>query len=145
MTKTMSFPQNYLLMLALILMAMHRSPAESLTLADGPVIITNKISGTLTIHCWSEAGKDLGVQHKGYNEDFSWYVSLVIGKPNEVYNCDLSSGGLRGRFNLFDGNRDFAKERCGLKDFRCVWQVTPDGIYLQHNDSHNFDLQYRWP
>ncbi|KAF7151206.1 hypothetical protein RHSIM_Rhsim02G0053000 [Rhododendron simsii] len=143
-----SFLKNYLLMLALILMAMHQSPVvSSLVLADGPVTITNKIPRPLTIYCVSSAGSDLGLQTRQFDEKFSWNVKLVAGKASDVYRCDLASGGLRGSFTLFDGKRDFAPERCGLKDFLCLWEVRSDGIYLYHSigDRHYFDLQYYWP
>ncbi|KAE9452943.1 hypothetical protein C3L33_15151, partial [Rhododendron williamsianum] len=142
-----SLKTHLLIMLALILMAMQQSPVESLVLADGPVVITNKIPGALTIHCVSSAGNDLGIQTRQLDGKFSWNVKLVAGKGSDVYRCDLASGGLRGSFNLFDGRRDFAPDRCGLKDFLCLWEVRPDGIYLYHSigDRHYFDLQYSWP
>ncbi|KAF7149798.1 hypothetical protein RHSIM_Rhsim02G0053100 [Rhododendron simsii] len=143
-----SFHKNYLLMLALILMAMHQSPlASSLVLADGPVFITNKIPGPLTIHCVSSAGSDLGIQTRQFDENFTWNVKLVAGKASDAYRCDLASGGLRGSFTLFDGRRDFAIDRCGLRNFLCLWQVRPDGIYFYHSigDRHYFELQYSWP
>ncbi|KAF7150308.1 hypothetical protein RHSIM_Rhsim02G0052900 [Rhododendron simsii] len=138
----MSHPKSYLLMLALTITAMHLSSVESLTLASGSIIVVNVLPAYLTIHCWSNTGNDLGTQT--VLDRFTWNASIVAGRKNEVYTCDLGEGGLHGRFSLFDVARDWNKDRCGFRNFRCYWEVRTDGIYQYFSKSQSFELQYRW-
>lgn len=139
----MSHPERYVLILALALMAMHESPVESTTTAQGTVSISSSIPDAfLTIHCRSSSGKDLGAKSIPFNGKFTWNVS--VGGKNEVYDCGLVVEGLHGRFSLFDAGRDLTRDRCGIDNFACLWRVRREGIYLFVIKSQDFVLQYSW-
>lgn len=139
----MSYHTNHVLLLALTLMAMHQSPvAESVTLAIGSVFVFNQVPGPLNIHCQSDH-KDFGPRTLPPFDVLEWNVSIVIGKT-EVYSCDMSSGNLHGRFDLFDSRTDWNTERCGVKNFNCSWKVAEDGVFLFSAKKGDYVVQYPW-
>lgn len=141
--ENMSYHIKHVLLLALTLMAMHQSPvAESLTLAIGSVFVFNQVQGTLNIHCLS-GYKDFGQRTLPSFDVLAWNVSIVIGKT-EVYSCNMSSGNLHGRFDLFDSRTDWNSERCGIKNFDCSWKVAEDGVFLFSAEKGDYVAHYPW-
>ncbi|XP_050374501.1 self-incompatibility protein S1-like [Argentina anserina] len=108
----------------------------SSSMADFKANVFNSLPGNadLAVHCKS-AGSDLGTQTITYNHDFTWTI-------NNVLNCDLSWGTVKGNFDLYDPKRDAA--RCAYAN-TCFWRAQPDGLYLFIKDHKRLELQFKWP
>ncbi|KAK9907008.1 hypothetical protein M0R45_002505 [Rubus argutus] len=127
----MNTPPSFSLFLLLTVLSFAGS-----SMADYKANVFNNLPGNanLTVHCKS-AGSDLGTQTITYLHDFSWTI-------NNLLNCDMSWGNVKGNFDIFDPKRDAS--RCAYGN-TCFWVVKQDGLYLFIKEHKRLELQFKWP
>lgn len=110
-------------------------------LAKYDVVIVNFLgkNNTLNLHCQSK-NDDLGVHDVQFTDFFEWRFDVNIWKTTLFY-CDMSSGNLKGHFDIFVAKRDM--NRCG--NDKCIWHVKPDGLDLYLKSADNYVHQFGWP
>ncbi|KAH7521865.1 S-protein homolog 24-like [Ziziphus jujuba] len=114
---------------------------SSPAIAKYDVVIVNFLGEnmTLNLHCQSK-DDDLGVHDLPYTDVFEWRFDVNIWRTTLFY-CDMGSGDLKGRFDIFVAKRDL--NRCG--NDKCIWHVMRDGLYLYLKSADNYVHQFDWP
>ncbi|ESQ47473.1 hypothetical protein EUTSA_v10022037mg [Eutrema salsugineum] len=113
--------------------------------ADEASIFTVKLinflepgSSPVTIHCTSPPKRDTftSVLNRGEGFPFQFDTTQQV-----QWSCDISSGGKKGSFLIFDVNRD--RGRCKL-DGLCLWRIYRDGLFLYNAPLNKFEKQFSW-
>ncbi|KAK4425342.1 hypothetical protein Salat_1728200 [Sesamum alatum] len=102
------------------------------------VVVNDSNNQVLTTHCQTN-GDDIGTKTL-YSYEHQEFQCPVLVRERTVASCDLTLGKLRGRFSVFDWDRD--RRRCA--DKACLWHVDENGVFLAINGGE-LVLQYPWP
>ncbi|KAL1567973.1 hypothetical protein AAHA92_03386 [Salvia divinorum] len=111
---------------------------SSLSLYDYDIEINNGSFYLPLVTKCTANGKPVGAMTIKPRSSQGFKCPWLVGKRS-LATCDMSLGNFRGRFDLFDSNRDL--KRCNGKF--CSWFINEGGLFLRI-DGLNV-LQYRWP
>lgn len=110
---------------------------RSLTLFDWTIQITNDSRNTsLATECWAN-GDSVGAKSIAPLARQAFLCHVLVKQTSRA-TCDMSLGNLRGRFDVFDSNRDSKR----FRDRACLWVVNENGLFL--SIASQLLLQYRW-
>lgn len=129
---------SHLLVLFFLLNFFYLSYVNSIILFSYNIYIVNGTPNSVDTHCYLRGG-DVGDHPLAPNEFYTIGIPIVVKGDNHVF-CDIIFGGKKGKFELFNYDRDL--KSCDMDTHTCYWDVQEDGLCMRVGD--HCILHFNW-